>query len=296
MPIVLLPITMADQCGHDGQAHRDQRAEGDREDQDGHQDADHLAVAAGRRRWRTRGRRRTRPGRRRRGGPGRPARRRRSRSLSTFSVSKPTVAKAVSTVLADGRAARVVGAAHGDHVRAVLRARRRPARPPPWSRDDVSPSSAVEDDVGGVERLLREAVLDGVGRALRLGAREAEALVGWSADRRVEHEDRAGDHHPGGDDSPGVTAGEVPDLVEEVRHGKAFRLRSGGGRLVRGAGHGDSFSTGWKRLSAGARDPLLEGRNSAAPAPWRGPHTSRGGPRARDRRADVRETACGRVG
>ena len=68
-------------------------------------------------------------------------------------------------VLADGRTARVVGAADGDHVRpsascstacsiAALVA------------GSVSPSSEWKIDVRGVQRLLREALLDGVGRTL----------------------------------------------------------------------------------------------------------------------------------
>ena len=43
----------------------------------------------------------------------------------------------------------------------------------------------VEDDVRGVERLLREAVLDGVGRALRLRAGQAEPLVVAAAVREL---------------------------------------------------------------------------------------------------------------
>ena len=42
--MVLLPTTIADQGDDDRQAHRDERAEGDGQDDDGHQDADHLAV------------------------------------------------------------------------------------------------------------------------------------------------------------------------------------------------------------------------------------------------------------
>src|SRR6185295_12504582 len=50
----------------------------------------------------------------------------------------------------------------------------------------------VEDDVRRVERFLRESVLDGVGRALRLGAGQVEAFVRLTADRGVEQENRGG--------------------------------------------------------------------------------------------------------
>ena len=85
----------------------------------------------------------------------------------------------------------------------------------------------VEDDVGGVERLLREAGLDGVGRTLRLGTREAEALVGSTADGRVEHERSHGDEYPGREDAPRVATGEVADPVENARHGGTFLAMGG---------------------------------------------------------------------
>ena len=62
----------------------------------------------------------------------------------------------------------------------------------------------MEDDVGGVERLCGEPLLECVSGALRLGARQPEGLVGLTADRPVEHEDGDRDEDPGGEDAPRV--------------------------------------------------------------------------------------------
>ena len=255
--MVLLPTDDGHQGGGDRQAHGDQRAEGDREDDDRHQDADQLAVAGG----------------------------------CLVRVAEATVVLDLDacvthgldgllggvelgaadlleveadrgegglTVFTEGRSSWVVGTAHRDHVRtggelldglldrgllvrtgeAVLR---------------------VEDDVRGVERLLREAVLDGVGRGLRLRAGQAERLVVVATGGGVEHEDRDRDDDPGADDAPRVAAGEVADAVEEVGHG---------GSLVVGlAGSGQWMYGAWK-----------ERRNSRGGETWGEPHVAAGGP------------------
>src|SRR5699024_10436169 len=123
----------------------------------------------------------------------------------------------------------------------------------------------------GVESLLREAVLDGVERALRLGTGEAEAFVGSPADRTVEHEDRSGDDQPACDHAPGVTSGEVPDPVEEVRHGDAFRMMC-------------------EKLSWTSRTVSSKVGTRGLPPHGVG-RTAHGADRAADRRPGVRKTA-----
>ena len=164
MPMALLPTTMAISAVDDRQAHRDQRAERDGEDDDRQQDADHLAVAAGR-----------------------------ELRVAEAAVVLDLDARVTDVldgllggvelldadlldvegdgregglaVLADRRSARVVGAAHGDHVVALgelldgLLDRGLGGR--------VGQSVVgVEDHVRGVQRLLREAILDRVGGTL----------------------------------------------------------------------------------------------------------------------------------
>ena len=140
------------------------------------------------------------------------------------------------SVGADRGSARVVGTAHGDDVRYVgevldgLLDR--------GLRVGVGQSVfGVEDDVRGVQRLLGEPVLDRVGSALRLRAREGEGLVVLTSVCGVEHEDRQRDEGPRGDDAPRVAAGEVADPVQEMRHGGGpFRgwLRRACGRWLVG--------------------------------------------------------------
>ena len=194
------------------------RAEGDGQDDDGHQDADQLAVATGR-----------------------------HVGVAETAVVLDLDARVADVldgllgrvelggadlldveadrgergllVRADGGSARIVGTARGDHMGYV-------GEPLDGLLDGglggrVGQSVlGVEDHVRGVERLLREAVLDRVGSTLRLRAGKAEALVGLAAGRRVEREDRDGDEDPGADDAPRVATGEVADPVEEVGHGE----------------------------------------------------------------------------
>ena len=220
MPMALLPTDDGHQGRRDGQAHGDERAEGDGQDDDRHHDADQLAVAAGRE-----------------------VRVAETAVVLDLDAGVTDVLDGLLgrvvlggadlldveadggegglPVVTQGRSTRVVGTVHGDHVRtggelldglldrgllvgtgeSVLR---------------------VEDDVGGVERLLREAVLDGVGGGLRVGAGKAERLVVAAAAGGVEHEDRDGDDDPGADDLPGVAACEVADAVQSVGHGESF--------------------------------------------------------------------------
>ena len=183
------------QGGEDREAHGDQGAEGDGQDDDRHEDADHLAVAGG----------------------------------LDVGVAQPTVVLDLDTsvaqlldsglrcvelldadllgvvadrrerglpVLTEGRSPRVVGAVDGDHVRIV--GQLRDGLVDSGLRPRVRQALVgVEDDVGGVEGLLREPRLDGVGRSLRLGTRKAEALVGLAAAGHVDHERGRGDGHPG---------------------------------------------------------------------------------------------------
>ena len=123
---------------------------------------------------------------------------------------------------ADGRAARVVGAATPRSTCGPSASLSTACSTAARVAGDGEALLGVEDDVRGVQRLLREAVLDGVGGALRLGPGQAEALVVATAVGGVEHEDRAGEEDPGADDPPRVAAGEVADPVEEVRHGGPF--------------------------------------------------------------------------
>ena len=77
-------------------------------------------------------------------------------------------------------------------------------------------SSDVQDHLRRVHALCGEPVAQGVSCTLRLGAGEAEGVVGRSADGGVERERDACDEDPGGEHAPGVTAGEVSEAVEKA--------------------------------------------------------------------------------
>ena len=124
-------------------------------------------------------------------------------------------------VLAHGRTARVVGVAHAADVRHCLELGDG-LRNGGLHLGRGETFLGVEDNVGGVERLRGEPLLECVSRALRLGARQPEGLVGLTTDAPVEHEGGYRDQDPGSEYAPRVASGEVTDPVEQARHGRAF--------------------------------------------------------------------------
>ena len=214
------PDEEPDERDHDRQAHRDERAERDGQHDDGDQDADLLAaggsVAGGE-------------------AEALVVLHLDARvagdldgllcSLEVLRADLLTVegdgGERSGAVLAHGRPAGVVGISDVEHVLAVGQLGHGLVDSCLGGRLGES-ALGVEDDVGAVERLLREAVLDRVGRALRLSTGEAEALVRSSAEGRVEQERGDGNEHPGGENPPGVATGEVADPVQNARHGKPF--------------------------------------------------------------------------
>ena len=229
MPIALLPDQQADQRHGDRQAHRDERAERDGEDDDRDGEADHLAAGLLRRPWRTPSRplystcmpasRRLCGGRVRRVVLGR----------SILSVSNATVANAVRAVLADGRAARVVGVGHVDDVRARRRALLVASATAALAAGVVRPSCACTTTCavwtlccGNRSRSASAARCDSEPGSVNV------SLVGppiepLSATAATAIRTQAAS------DPPRVAGGEVTEAVEKARHGDSLGVRREGG-------------------------------------------------------------------
>ena len=106
-------------------------------------------------------------------------------------------------VLAHGWPTGIVGVAHADDVRTLFQLGDG-LRHGGFHRRRGQALVGVQDDVGGVEGLLGETVLERVCRTLRLGTRQLEALVGRTTDAPVEHECGNRDQDPSSEYAPRV--------------------------------------------------------------------------------------------
>ena len=97
-----------------------------------------------------------------------------------------------------------------------------------------APRPGREDHLRGVAGAGREARVEEVGGALRVGARQRELVNQGSAEALAEHDDRDDRRHPGADRSPAVGGAEMCQAGERAGAGRWF---------VGGVRHGLSFAT-----------------------------------------------------
>ena len=77
----------------------------------------------------------------------------------------------------------------------------------------------VEHDAGGLAALAREAVVQDVGRVLRLDAGHALAVVELAAGAALQRDDGDGDHEPEAQHPERVPGAVAAEAVQECAHG-----------------------------------------------------------------------------